>query len=51
MIIPILLIVNLITSSTAYTYVAETPCTGLISADCTSSVISGIGYCYWETTC
>ncbi|CAD8163849.1 unnamed protein product [Paramecium octaurelia] len=51
MIIPILLIVNLITSSTAYTYVAETPCTGLSSTDCTLSVISGIGYCYWETTC
>lgn len=49
MIIPILLITNLITSSVAYTFVGEAPCTGLINSDCTLSVISGIGYCYWES--
>lgn len=49
MIIPILLIVNLIKSSAIYTKVGETPCLGLKLNDCTSSVISGIGYCYWES--
>lgn len=49
MILPILLIVNLITSSVAYSYVGETPCSGLASGDCTLSAISGIGYCYWES--
>ncbi|CAD8128497.1 unnamed protein product [Paramecium sonneborni] len=24
---------------------------GLASVDCTLSAISGIGFCYWETTC
>ncbi|CAD8073782.1 unnamed protein product [Paramecium primaurelia] len=51
MILSILLIVNLITSSAAQTYVGETPCTGLSSGSCTASAISGIGYCYWESTC
>lgn len=50
MILPIILIVNLITSfAAAYTYVGETPCAGLASGACTVSAISGIGYCYWET--
>lgn len=49
MILPIILIVNLITSSAAYSYVGETPCTGLSNADCTLNAISGKGYCFWES--
>ncbi|CAK82381.1 unnamed protein product (macronuclear) [Paramecium tetraurelia] len=51
MIFAILLIVNQITSSVAYTYIGETPCSGLAIGSCTSSGISGIGYCYWESSC